>query len=99
MDNRLIAVAALAAIVAGCAATGPASDGMAANAYPPGDCKAVVVDSTAQAMRMDRQAGVGGDAMDRVEGALGANRLDGNPPRALRAPPGTGLAYDLNHNC
>ena len=50
------------------------------------DCKAVVVTSTAESMRMQNQRGVEGDEMRRTEGTLALAKLKQNEPRVLRNP-------------
>ena len=50
------------------------------------DCKAVVVTSTAESMRMLTQRGVEGDEMRRTEGTLALAKLKQNEPRVLRNP-------------
>jgi hypothetical protein len=90
---------AVAAALSGCATTAPTGAALAANADPPTQCKYVTVDSGYQSLRMAGQTGVGGDAIDRSAGALEANRIYANPPRGLRAPPGSGLVHDLAGDC
>ena len=50
------------------------------------DCKATVVTSTADSMRMQNQPGIDTDDMRRTEGTLALGRLKLNEPRALRHP-------------
>lgn len=50
------------------------------------DCKATVVTSTAESMRMQNQKGVDTDAMKRAEGTLALARIKQNEPPELRQP-------------
>ena len=78
-------IAAVALALAGCETlNGPQA---VANAEAQRqDCKAVVVTSTAESMRMQNQRGVEGDEMRRTEGTLALGKLNQNEPRVLRNP-------------
>ena len=81
--NRWTIAAVGAIALAGCETlNGPQA---VANAEAQRDqCKAVVVTSTAESMRMQNQRGVDGDAMRRTEGTLALGRLKLDDPPALQ---------------
>lgn len=79
------AVALIAVALAGCETlNGP--DAYANAQAQKQDCKATVVTSTADSMRMQNQKGIDTDEMRRAEGTLALGRLKLNEPRALRNP-------------
>jgi hypothetical protein len=99
MIKTLLATLAATAALSGCAAMPTDGSPLAANASPPLDCKVVVIDSTAQSMRLANGRAANIDDMNRVEGAQEATRLYAQPPRQLRAPPGNGLVNDAFYGC
>jgi hypothetical protein len=98
MMNRLIIAAMSAAglLVTGCETmSGP---GQVATAE---ECKATVVTSTAESMRMQNQQGVPTDDMRRTEGTLAMGKLRLNEPRVLRHPiaPEEGITSKTLRGC
>jgi hypothetical protein len=97
MNNPTIAALGMAAwLVAGCQTMNGPDQVASAE-----DCKATVVTSTAQSMRMQNQPGVPTDDMRRAEGTLAMGKLRLNEPRALRHPiaPEEGLTSKTLRGC
>jgi hypothetical protein len=97
MNTSTIAALGLAALlVAGCETMNGPDQVASAE-----DCKATVVTSTAESMRMQNQPGVPTDDMRRTEGTLAMGKLRLNEPRALRHPiaPEEGLTSKTLRGC
>ena len=86
MNASTVGVLGLAALLcAGCETlNGPQAYANAA-AQDEG-CKATVVTSTAESLRMQNQKGVQTDEMKRTEGTLALARIKQNEPAAIRNP-------------
>ena len=94
---RIACVATVTAL-AGCATTEAERQNAAANEV---GCKAVVVYSASEAIRNEVRGSMpaASDALRRAEGAAEINRAEGSRPRALRAPPGSGVLHDAARSC